>query len=129
MSIVKTNTAHRGSFDHFEPEANLDASEQRRLRGALEQIDYTAFAANQAVLAQIPGALDLEAMKRLAVAAANARAQWIRAALQASETGAAPSREVAQHLADRRQAYDELCEAYEGIRRMIERGYIEYKAS
>ena len=67
MSIVKTNTAHRGGFDHFEPENSLDANEQRRLRGHLEQIDFTAFAANQTVLRQTPGMWDLESVKRLAV--------------------------------------------------------------
>ena len=126
MSIIKTNTAYRGS-DHFEPEQSLDAAEQRRLRGALEQIDYTAFAANQAVLAQIPGALDLKTVQRLAVAVAHARAQWVKAAIDAAESGHAPSRSEIDTLADRRHAFEELREAYEGIRRMIERGYIGYK--
>jgi hypothetical protein len=76
MSIVKTNTAYRGALDHFEPE-NSDPMEQRRLRGHLEQIDYTAFAANQAVLGQTPGTLDLASFQRLAVAAAQARALWV----------------------------------------------------
>lgn len=127
MSMIKTNTAHRGGFDHFEPDNSPDPVEQRRLRGHLEQIDYTAYAANQAVLRQIPGGVDLAAVKRLAVAAAGARAQWVKAALDASDH--APSRDEINALADRRNAYEELREAYEGLRRMIERGYIEYKAS
>ncbi len=45
MSIIKTATAYRGSFDHFEPEKPLDAAEQRQLRGHLERIDFAAFAA------------------------------------------------------------------------------------
>ena len=127
MSIIKTNTAHRGGFDHFEPDNSLDPVEQRRLRGHLEQIDYTAYAANQVVLHQIPGGVELAAVKRLAVAAAGARAQWVKAALDAA--GHAPSREEINALTDRRTAYEELREAYEGLRRMIERGYIEYKAT
>ena len=128
MSIVKTNTAHRGGFDHFEPENSLDANEQRRPRGHLEQIDFTAFAANQTVLRQTPGMWDLESVKRLAVAAAHARAQWVKAALDVADSGQAPTTEAIQALGDRRQAFEELRDAYEGMRRMIERGYIGYKA-
>ena len=128
MSMIKTNTAHRGGFDHFEPDNSLDPVEQRRLRGHLEQIDYTAYAANQAVLRQIPGGVDLAAVKRLAVAAAGARAQWVKAALDVGDAPQPPSRDAINALADRRSAFEELREAYEGMRRMIERGYIGYKA-
>ena len=128
MSIVKTNTAYRGALDHFEPENALDAVDQRRLRGHLEQIDYTAYAANQTVLRQTPGALDLAAMQRLAIAVAHARAQWVKAALDVGDAPQPPSRDAINALADRRSAFEELREAYEGMRRMIERGYIGYKA-
>jgi hypothetical protein len=126
MSIVKTNTAYRGALDHFEPE-NSDPMEQRRLRGHLEQIDYTAFAANQAVLGQTPGTLDLASFQRLAVAAAQARALWVSTALELAEAGGAASREQIETLADRRAAFEEMREAYEALRRMIERGYLAYR--
>jgi hypothetical protein len=126
MSIVKTNTAYRGALDHFEPE-NSDPMEQRRLRGHLEQIDYTAFAANQAVLGQTPGTLDLASFQRLAVAAAQARALWVSTALELAEVGGAASREQIETLADRRAAFEEMREAYEALRRMIERGYLAYR--
>ncbi len=126
MSSIKTNSTYR-SADHFEPEHSMDAADQRRLRGHLEQIDYTAFAANQAVLGQAAGALDLGAVQRLAVTVAGARAQWIKAALELSETGHAPTRDEIRTLSDRRNAFEELREAYEGMRRAIERGYVAYK--
>ena len=126
MSIVKTNTAYRGALDHFEPE-NSDPMEQRRLRGHLEQIDFTAFAANQAVLGQAPGALDLDAFKRLAVAAAQARAAWVIAALELAETNGVAGRAQIEAVADRRMAFEEMREAYEALRRMVERGYLSYR--
>jgi hypothetical protein len=128
VTIIKTSSVYRGSLDHFEPD-NLDAAEQRRVRGHLEQIDYTAFAANQAVLEQTPGPLDLETIKRVAVAAALARGQWLKAALQIAEPGQTPTPEDFAALAARRQAFEELREAYEGLRRMIERGYVPFKSS
>jgi hypothetical protein len=127
MSIIKTSTAHRGALDHFEPEQSLDPSEQRRLRGRLEQMDYTAFAANQGVLAAAVGGIDLEAVQRLAVATAQARALWIKTALDFAASGQPLSREQVGALADRRAGFDELCSAYEGLRRTIERGYISYR--
>ncbi len=127
MSTIKTNSSYRG-VDHFEPESAREPLEQRRLRGYLEQIDYTAFAANQAILAQTPGSLDLTSLQRLAIAAATARAQWVRLALEVTEAGHAPSKEEVSALAAQRSAFEELREAYEGIRRMIERGYISYHA-
>jgi hypothetical protein len=126
MSIVKTNTAYRGALDHFEPE-NSDPMEQRRLRGHLEQIDYAAFAANQAVLGQTPGSLDLASFQRLAVAAAQARASWVSTALELAEAGGTPSSQQVNVLSERRAAFEEMREAYEALRRMIERGYLAYR--
>ena len=126
MSIVKTNTAYRGALDHFEPETS-DPMEQRRLRAHLEQIDFTAFAANQAVLGQTPGSLDLDAFKRLAIAAAQARALWVTSALELADAGGAASRQQIEALADRRAAFEEMREAYEALRRMVERGYLTFR--
>jgi hypothetical protein len=126
MSIVKTNTAYRGALDHFEPETS-DPMEQRRLRAHLEQIDFTAFAANQAVLGQTPGSLDLDAFKRLAIAAAQARALWVTSALELADAGGAASRQQIEAVADRRAAFEEMREAYEALRRMVERGYLAFR--
>lgn len=63
----------------------------------------------------------------MAVAAAMARAQWVKEALALSEA-INPSHEQVSRLGRLRQAYEELAEAYEAMRRMVERGYLPYRA-
>jgi len=126
MSSTVTNTLRTRS-DRFEPEAELDPTEQRKLRGHLEQIDYAAYAANRAVVGQAMGRVELHAFERLAVATAHARANWVTAALAMTEAGTALSAEQVAQLAALRLAFDELTEAYDGMRRMVERGYLHYQ--
>ena len=126
MSFTMTSTV-RKVRDHFEPEANLDPQEQRALRGHLEQIDYAAFAANKEVLAKTLGHADLARFQRLALAAANARACWVAAAITLSQKPQPSPQEVAQ-LAVLRTTYEELTEAYDALRRMVERGYLPVKS-
>jgi hypothetical protein len=126
MATMTSSTRRTG--DHFEP-SDVDPQEQRRLRGYLEQIDYTAFASNKAVLgATIPHA-DAERFQRLAVAAATARAKWVAEAAAMAEAGASLSEAQVARLAHLRSAYDELSAVYEATRRMVERGYIPYRSS
>lgn len=129
MSSIMTSS-YRRSRDHFEP-SDTDPQEQRRLRGALEQIDYTAFLSNREVIPQVMGLganhTEPAAFQRLAVAAATARARWIAEALRMTEAGYAVGPGEAQKLAGLRAAYEELSEAYEGLRRMVERGYLPYR--
>lgn len=127
MSSIVTNNTRRHA-DHFEPEAALDPQEQRRLRGHLEQIDYAAFAANRETLSKTLGRADLEKFQRLAVAASQARGQWVAAAIAATESGQQANPTQIAQLAQKRQAFEELTEAYEGLRRMVERGYLSYSA-
>lgn len=122
----------RSRRDHFEP-SDSDPQEQRRLRGHLEQIDYTAFVSNREVIPQVMGLgashTEPAAFQRLAVAAASARARWIAEALRLTEQGHAVSPHDAERLAALRSVYEELSEAYEGLRRMVERGYLPYRAA
>ena len=124
MSIMTSNT--RRSGDHFEP-TDADPQVQRRLRGYLEQIDYTAFASNRAVLGAGVARVEGERFQRLAVAAANARSRWVTEA--AAMTEASPSLSEAQvtRLTHLRTAYEELTAVYEATRRMVERGYVAYR--
>jgi hypothetical protein len=128
MSTIVSNRSYRTGHDHFEPEAAIDPAEQRKLRGHLEQIDYAAFAANQEVLGQTLGPVDLTKVQRLAVAAAQARAHWVSAAMTMVAEGQRPSPAQIAQLTALRTAYEELIEVYEGMRRMIERGYLHYHA-
>lgn len=127
MSTIAT-TRWRSS-EHFEPEAALEPAEQRKLRGHLEQIDYAAYAANREVVSGFLGRTDLGKFQRLAIAAAQARARWVAAAVAMSESPHALSPAQADELAILRRAYEELTEAYDAMRRMVERGYVPYHPS
>lgn len=130
MSSIMT-ASHRSRRDHFEP-SDTDPHEQRRLRGHLEQIDYAAFVSNREVIPQIMGLgadhTEAAAFQRLAVVAASARARWIAEALKLSESGQPIGAAEARKLTDLRTTYEELSEAYEGLRRMVERGYLPYRS-
>ena len=122
MSTIQT-TSYRRSRDHFEPQ-DTDPQEQRRLRGLLEQIDYSAFVANREVIGQMLPKLDASMFQKLAVLTATARAKWVSESLRQSESGAPSTPDQIARLASARTAYEELAEAYEGLRRMVERGYV-----
>lgn len=126
MAIMTSSTRRTG--DHFEP-SDVDPQVQRRLRGYLEQIDYTAFASNKAVLGATIPHVDAERFQRLAVAAATARAKWVAEAASMADAGASLSEAQIARLAHLRSAYDELSAVYEATRRMVERGYIPYRSS
>ncbi len=116
-------------MDHFEPEATLDPQAQRRLRGQLEQIDYTAFASNREVIGRALGQTDTSQFQKLAVAAACARTQWVSEALALSESAGSLTPEQVERLTHLRATFEELTEVYEAMRRMVERGYLGYRAS
>jgi hypothetical protein len=122
VSVTATNT-YRRQRDHFEP-TDLDPQDQRRLRAQLEQIDYAAFIANREILGQTMGPVDPARLQRLAVSAAVARGKWVSHALTLSESGRPVDTQQAASLTALRVAYEELAEAYEGLRRMVERGYV-----
>lgn len=115
--------------DHFEPDEDGDPKAQRQLRGHLEQIDYTAYAANREVMSAALGAADAQKFQRLGLAAAYARARWVATALAVTERSAPPTSGDIDNLASLRRAYEELTEAYEAMRRMVERGYLPYGAT
>ena len=127
MSVTRTANVRRGP-DHFEPDASDDPHAQRRLRGQLEHIDYTVFAANREVISAMLGHADAGGFQRLAVACAAARAQWVAAALKATEDGPKVGPAATARLGELRRAYEELSEAYEAMRRMVERGYLPFRA-
>ena len=122
MSTIQTSS-YRRPRDHFEPQ-DTDPQEQRRLRGLLEQIDYSAFIANREVIGQMLPRLDAPMFQKLAVLTATARAKWVAEGLRQSESGAPSTPDQIARLASARAAYEELAEAYEGLRRMVERGYV-----
>lgn len=125
MSTIQTGS-YRRQRDHFEPQ-DADPQEQRRLRGLLEQIDYSAFVANREVIGPMLSGLEPAHFQRLAVTTATARAKWAAEALRQSESGAPSTADQIARLTSARTAYEELAEAYEALRRMVERGYVNLK--
>ncbi|HEY0926280.1 hypothetical protein [Brevundimonas sp.] len=125
MSTMQTGS-YRRQRDHFEPQ-DIDPQEQRRLRGLLEQIDYAAFIANREVLGHMVPGLDAAVFQRLAVMTATARGKWVSEGLRQSESGAPATVDQVARLTAARTAYEELAEVYEGLRRMVERGYINLR--
>jgi len=126
MATTRTSNFRRTALDHFEPEGVSDPVAQRKLRGQLEQIDYTAFAASREVVAATVGRIDARDFQRVAVSAAHARARWVKEALALADGVHAPAPEQVVRLGQLRAAYEELAEVYEGLRRMVERGYVAY---
>lgn len=126
MSTVLTQN-YRRQRDHFQPE-DMDPKEQRRQRGLLEQIDYTAWLSNREVIGQTLAQTDIRHFEKLAVMTSQARARWVAEALRLSQSGSAATADQIARIASARQAYEELAEAYEGLRRMVERGYLQVKA-
>ena len=122
MSTIATQS-YRRTRDHFEPQ-DIDPHEQRKLRGQLEQIDYTAFVANREVLGQMLGRATPESFQKLAALTAAARGRWTAEALRLAESGSPVTPDQAARLTAFRTAYDELAESYEALRRMVERGYL-----
>jgi hypothetical protein len=124
MSATRTFRGTTYAPDHFEPETG-DPQVQRRMRAHLEQIDYTAYACNREVIAQTLGHAGMERFQRLALAIATARARWIAEALAMSDNPNLTAEQTAK-LTQLRTLYQELSDAYEGLRRMVERGYVSY---
>jgi hypothetical protein len=122
MSTIQTGS-YRRQRDHFEPQ-DIDPQEQRRLRGLLEQIDYAAFIANREVLGQVLPGVTPDTFQKLAVLTSTARAKWAAEGLRQVESGAPSTPDQIARLTAARAAYEELAEVYEGLRRMVERGYL-----
>jgi hypothetical protein len=124
MSSIVTSSVRKVGLDHFEPDLTTDPHAARKRRGQLEKIDYAAFAANSEVVSAMVGPMDIDRFQRLALAAADARAQWVAEALAISKDGRCGSPDKIARLTQLRTAFEELSEAYEALRRMIERGYL-----
>jgi hypothetical protein len=128
MSTTRTNT-RRIIGDHFEPDEAMDPKAQRQLRGHLEQIDYTAYTANRTVMGAALTGVDAKKFERLALATAQARARWVATGIATGDPGRPMAPAQLAELAHLRSVYEELSEVYEAIRRMVERGYLEFTAA
>lgn len=122
MSSILTQS-YRRQKDHFQPE-DMDPQEQRRLRGQLEHIDYTTYVANREIISNTLGKVTNADFEKMAARTAQARARWIAESLRLTHSGSTAIPDQISKLANARMAYEEMAEAYEGMRRMLERGYL-----
>jgi hypothetical protein len=86
MSTIQTG-GYRRQRDHFEPQ-DADPAEQRRVRGLLEKIDYSAFIANREIIGQMLPKIDAPTFQKLAILTATARGKWAAESLRQSESSA-----------------------------------------
>lgn len=126
---MKMTSSYRRVSDRFEPDLVQDPTEQRKLRGHLEQIDYTVFAANQAVIQKTIHHVSIEDFQNLALSASQARSAWVDASMSVARTRGPLEADEVERLQHLRCAYEELSEAYEATRRLVERGYLQFHAS
>ncbi|MEJ0059210.1 MAG: hypothetical protein WDM79_06425 [Terricaulis sp.] len=126
MSSIVTSTSRRGG-DHFEPEAQLDPHEQRRLRGHLEQIDYAAFAAKSRDAREGFRRDRYPHVRAPCGCGGASTCALVGTAITIAGPNQSPTPQQVAQLTMLRQAYEELTEAYEGLRRIVERAYVSYQ--
>jgi predicted lipid-binding transport protein (Tim44 family) len=79
------------------------------------------------VVGQSLSGLDAASLQKLAVLTATARAKWAAEALRLAHSGSPVTPDQTARLTAARTAFEELVEAYDALRRMVERGYIALK--
>jgi hypothetical protein len=108
--------------DHLVSKDMLDRESQRKLQKFLEEIEMAIFSANREVMKKAVPELTRESFMAFAVRVAEARARYLKVALELS-TNANPAPEDISRLKAAREANDELVQAFEATKRVIERGY------
>lgn len=108
--------------DHLVSKDMLDRESARKLQKFLEEIEMAIFSANREVIKKAVPELNRDSFMAFAVRVAEARARYIKAALELS-TVPNPSPADIARLKAAREANDELVHAFEATKRIIERGY------
>lgn len=109
-------------IDHLVTKEMLDRDTHRKLQKFLEEIEMAIFSANREVMKKAVPELTRDAFMAFAVRVAEARARYLKIALELS-ANASPSAEDIARLKAAREANDELLHAFEATKRVIERGY------
>lgn len=108
--------------DHLVTREMLDRESQRKLQKFLEETEMAIFTANREVMKKAVPELTRESFMAFAVRVAEARARYLKIALELSSTVHPSSDDIAR-LKAAREANDELLHAFEATKRVIERGY------
>ena len=127
MAAIRTPGGAGHAPEHIQPSTSASPPLLRRIHAQLEQIDYMTYACNREVVSHHPdlATTNAETFERLALGAAVTRVRWISKAV-AITAGGSPSPAQTLELTELRCAYQELADAYEALRRMVERGYVTY---
>ncbi|WP_374305227.1 hypothetical protein [Ferrovibrio sp.] len=112
----------KDKVDHFVSKDMLDRESARKLQKFLEEIEMGIFSANREVMRKAVPELTRESFMAFAVRVAEARARYVKIALELSGI-ANPSPEDIARLKAAREANDEMVHAFEAAKRVIERGY------
>lgn len=108
--------------DHLVSKEMLDRESARKLQKFLEETEMAIFSANREVIRKAVPELTRESFMAFAVRVAEARARYIKAALDLSARQNPTPEDIAA-LKAAREANDELVQAFEATKRVIERGY------
>lgn len=108
--------------DHLVTKEMLDRESQRKLQKFLEETEMAIFTANREVLKKAVPELTRDSFMAFAVRVAEARARYLKIALELSANPNPSSEDIAR-LKAAREANDELLHAFEATKRVIERGY------
>jgi len=108
--------------DHLVTKEMLDRDSQRKLQKFLEETEMAIFTANREVLKKAVPELTRDSFMAFAVRVAEARARYLKIALELSANPNPSSEDIAR-LKAAREANDELLHAFEATKRVIERGY------
>ena len=109
-------------IDHLVTKEMLDRESQRKLQKFLEDVEMAIFSANREVMKKAVPELTRESFMAFAVRVAEARARYLKIALELSANSNPSSEDIAR-LKAAREANDELLHAFEATKRVIERGY------
>ncbi|WP_298725379.1 hypothetical protein [uncultured Ferrovibrio sp.] len=109
-------------IDHLVSKDMLDRESARKLQKFLEEVEMSIFNANREVIRKAVPELTRESFMAFSVRVAEARARYIKTALELAAIPH-PSPEEIARLRAAREANDELVQAFEATKRIIERGY------
>ncbi|WP_341913081.1 hypothetical protein [Ferrovibrio terrae] len=108
--------------DHLVSKEMLDRESARKLQKFLEEVEMAIFSANREVMKKAVPELTRDSFMAFAVRVAEARARYLKIALELA-TITNPSADDIGRLKAAREANDELVQAFEATKRVIERGY------
>lgn len=117
--------AETEKVDHLMTREMLDKRALHALAAFRDEVEMAIFSANTEIIGRETPGLTRDSFMKLAVAVAEARARYIKVAIELAATaGKKPPREMIDALAEARRAYDEIMHAFQAVERVIERGYI-----